>query len=184
MLRKEKGLSLYELLIVLMLISMMAAWCLPSFTSFYHREKTQALKTILRNALSLAKKEALLTRDTIAFCLGHGTECFQQPITSALIYTDTFHDALLHDKTQIRSVIALPPINGTLLLRSFPRYRHAIVFKTNDGIDSDNGSIWFCEQKDTHPQWGISINRAAMIHDLTPNAKGDITDAKGQLLRC
>lgn len=180
----SQGMSLFELLIVLALIGMLAVISVPSLLTLHQNEQGNELKSQLKHALMLTKTEAIATHDTLAFCMGHDNTCASAPITSGLIYTDIFHDGILHDNNQLRGNITFPTFHGELHFRSFPHYRSALLFKARDWVESDNGTFWLCLKKGGKPQWGITINRFAMIHDLTANAKGDILDARGQALMC
>lgn len=182
--QSSQGMSLFELLIVLALIGILAVVSVPSLLTLQHNEQSNELKSQLIHALMLTKAETMATHDTLAFCVGHDNKCASKPITSGLLYADIFHDGILHDNKQILSHITFPAFQGALHFRSFPHYRSALLFKGRDWVESDNGTFWLCLNKSGKPQWGITINRFAMIHDLTANAKGDILDAKGQALTC
>jgi Tfp pilus assembly protein FimT len=181
---RSGGFSLYEALIVCVLVAIIAASSLPSLFAAYQHEESEQLKQQLIHALTLAKSRAEMTRETLAFCLAHKTTCFDSQINNAMIYADTFHDGLLHERQQIRAVINLPKFRGQLYFRSFPKYRRSVLFSPAAWVTSDNGTFWLCTKKAGKPSWAISINRLASIHVISPDADGQILDSKGKALVC
>ena len=181
---KHIGLNLYEVLVVLALMVTLASLSQPILSTILHNQRDETLKTNLKHALLLSKQYAITSHDTLVFCVGHDAKCFKQPITEALLYADTFHDGKLYTRSQLRRSFALPTVKGTLLLRTYPHYRQAILLSAHERLTSDNGTFWFCAHKKRQPTWAVSMNRHGLIHDLTPTANGDIIDAKGNQLAC
>lgn len=184
MIIKQQGMLLYELLIVLTLIGMMATFSLPSLFSTYRHSKSNNLKMQLAHALSLTKRKAALMHNTIAFCIGNHHNCFESPNNVGLLFKDTFGDGVLHHKNQLIDAIMLPDYSGELHFRTFPKYRQSLLFHGETWVESDNGTFWFCPNKNKKPIWGITINRFAMIHELQPNNNDDIIDSSGKALPC
>jgi len=178
----QKGMALSELLIVMMLIAVLAALCSPFLLTMIHNEKSRALKIQLKQAIIFAKQLAITSHDTLAFCVGHDHHCFAKPTTNGLIYVDSFQDGVLHHPAQLKQIIPLPKASGELMLRTFPRYRNAILFHADDRLLSDNGTFWFCANN--KPVWAITINRIAAINEVAPNNAGTILDHQGRPLEC
>ena len=79
--RSEKGFTLVELMIVVVIIGILASIAIPKFSSLISKTKVTEAKTILGNIINLEKTYYLAESSYVAFA--EGADCdaigFQQP---------------------------------------------------------------------------------------------------------
>lgn len=68
MLYKNQGFTLYELLMTLLLVALLAGLAMPSFSSVLARQRQRVEIDALFHALHLARKESIMRRKVVSLC--------------------------------------------------------------------------------------------------------------------
>ena len=74
--RVARGFTLVELMLVIVVLAILLAWGIPSFTDYIARKRIDAAATQLVASVQLARSQAITTGKTVSLCgSSNGTAC-------------------------------------------------------------------------------------------------------------
>jgi prepilin-type N-terminal cleavage/methylation domain-containing protein len=115
--KKQSGLSLIELLIVITIVSIVTLAMIPSMSTFFKNQRTQAAASSLATALRLAKSEAIEHQSYAGVCLSTdntNTDCGTDWDTSStdqknwIVFLDLDSNRQLTNSTKDRVIKIIP----------------------------------------------------------------------------
>ncbi len=157
-----RGFSLVELLIVIVLISIIIVFMVPSYkTTVSHAEESIMSSQLLR-AIHLAQTEAMMRQELITLnkLPGGWQEGYEIRVNEKIL-----HRFLNHKN------------KGQLHWRAFPVHRDNVVFLRTGTTHSENGTFWYCPKNKAKPSWAIVLNQAGRARVVYPNKWGEIENA-------
>ncbi len=167
------GFSLFECLMVSVIIAVLAVVTLPSLSSFWPRSTQYVQSHQLLNAIQLARHEAMMRQLPITLCPSQNkTSCFGQWNNGYIVTTNT---------TLIQP-FDFPSKQGELHFRSFQRNFNFLRFSARGEPMTGNASFWYCSHQTM--AWAIVVNRAGRARLVYPDASGHIVDETASQLVC
>lgn len=175
-----------EALIVLFIISILAALSFPSLHSFFNREYDKTIQLQLLRSIQLARQEAIAQHVLVSLCKSkNGLTCSGDWSDGYLVFNDENKDGIVHDKKQILAVIQQDSQKGTLHLRSYPHYLDYLQFLPTGFMRShNNGTFWYCHEGEVSPVWAIAFSQSGKARVDYPDKKGIIYDSQGKPFEC
>jgi type IV fimbrial biogenesis protein FimT len=163
----KKGFSLFELIIVLTIISIAAAIAIPSLYSLSENSTNRLNAEQLLRAINLARGEAVARHDEVVLCKN----------------VEWQNGYMILNKNQ-KIFIFENRIKGQIHWRAFPIGRNDLRFLPAGFADTENGTFWYCPHADKNPVWAIAVGSSGRARLVLPNFKGNIVDDKGKELVC
>jgi prepilin-type N-terminal cleavage/methylation domain-containing protein len=153
--RNANGVTFLELLVTLVLISVVAAFSWPRFTSFYHAAEAKQLQLTTVHVLNAARLAALTQGRRVLVCLSDdGLRC--APLGKKYWLSVWKAGSEKH----------IMPLNANhvqLHWRVMAENQGGILFTpTTVG----NGRVWACLAGQARPVWVLSMNRFGGVHEL------------------
>lgn len=155
--RNANGVTFLELLVTLVLISVVAAFSWPRFTSFYQAAEAKQLQLTTVHVLNAARLAALTQGKRVLVCLSDdGLRC--APLGKKYWLSVWKTGA---EKPNMRAV----PLNANhvqLHWRVMAENQGGILFTpTTVG----NGRVWACRAGQARPLWVLSMSRFGGVHE-------------------
>jgi len=148
----KSGFTLLEVMIVLVILTIIASFAVPSWRAQLNASEDRALIFELQSAIEFAQHEALINRVSIGICpTKDGLHCEEDWGKELMIFNAK------HENTVIKH-IRLSSMHGKLFWRSYPHYRSFLLMSLTK---NDNGTIWHCH--DDAVQWAIKLNQMGMM---------------------
>jgi prepilin-type N-terminal cleavage/methylation domain-containing protein len=171
---KQLGLTLFEIMIVLMIAGILLAIAVPSYQIFVKKSSQQVLSSQLLRAIELTRHEAIAKGVPVTLCKTENqTACGGDWQSGYLVKTDEHVLYAFRNQTH----------EGKIYWRgSFGD--EALQFSPSGFSDAENGTFWFCEKDEKNPAWAIVVNQAGLSRLLSQNARGKIIDDHGVALKC
>jgi len=171
------------MLTTLTLITILVFISLPAARNFLADAQDQILQQQLLHAIELAKCEAEARHVPIALCASSNqTSCSDHFEDGQLIFLDENEDGTINDHQQIIAVLQTHSHRGRIYSRSFPRYRHYLLFSPAGMLESDNATFWHCH--DNLPIWAIMLNKSGRTRVVPADKNGELKDSLGHSLIC
>ncbi|MFZ3067167.1 MAG: pilus assembly FimT family protein [Gammaproteobacteria bacterium] len=156
---KLQAFTLLEVLMVLTIASILITLSIPSILSFLNHQQETTLQHQLKNILETAHQEASV--GIVAVCRSTNNKACEDTGNNWLVFFDEKDNGVLTDKDKLISVHHLNVKAGTLVLRSFPSYRHYLRFSGGDIVHADNATIGYYKNKKL--VWSLVVNQAGRV---------------------
>lgn len=156
-------------------MTILAVLTLPPLQYFYLTTESTLLQSQLLQEINYAREAAHARKLPIG--VSHSNN---QP---TLIFIDEYKNGLIQNKKQIIQVVSHINYQGELHFRSYPSYRHYLLFLPA-GFSGENGTFWYCQHENAKPSWAMILNQAGRVRVQYPSKDGVIKDGRGQNLLC
>lgn len=174
--------TLIEALVSLSIMIILMSFAFPLGMEFLRHNEDDILQMQLLDAMSLAKFEAKARHQAVALCKSQNQKtCGGNWQNGQLIFIDQYADGVVHDQSQILTVVQMRSSHGGIYWKSFPAYRDYLQFLPQE-LHSDNGTFWHCHAQSA--RWAIILNKAGRARTVYPDECGVIKDSHGQPLKC
>jgi type IV fimbrial biogenesis protein FimT len=183
---KSMGLSLLELLIVVLVLSALLGISLPNLSILMQKTQGELTLRKLANAIQFAKSSAITKNSIVTLCRSRdGIECGGEWRNGVLIFTDTNADREINGEDLLLRYITFPNAVGSINFRAFQNKQYLQL--TSLGFTrNQNGNFTYC------PDSGIAtlasqliINRTARVRFATDtNNDGLKENSRGKPIRC
>ena len=181
----QAAFTLWELLIVLVIVALLMSMAAPSLHQIFLHTHDKILQQQLLNAIEFARVESRIQHLPITVCPSSDhLQCDNNWRRDFLIYINEEGDDYLHDRSQRLAVIQTQFNNGELHWRAYPRYRHFLQFSPDGLIENDNGTFWFCNNENASLLWAVTLSKSAKTRIIYPDSHGIIKDSHGKPLHC
>lgn len=184
---RARAFTVVELLVALALTAVTASFALPAMQGLVADYRAAAAMNQIVGAVSFARAQAMLLRQTVTLCPASGGACLgrQQWHRGALVFVDRQADGRLdpHD----RPLRAFPPLapGERLYWRAF-RQRSYLQFRPRGYTRWQNGSFLYCPPDDDARRARMAIvnlpGRVRQARDR--NGDGIVENASGRNVRC
>jgi type IV fimbrial biogenesis protein FimT len=184
---KQLGLTLVELISVLVITTLVTSMAIPSMVRIHTRSKATSGVNWIIGAVNFTRHAAINLRITTTICPSSGKElkCGGEWHDGVILFTDHNSDAILNGKDFLVERIRRESFDGTLKWRAF-RNRKYLQMTPSGYTNYQNGNFVYCpKNRDLHFARQIVINvqgRARVLHSR--NDAGIMTDRRGRPLRC
>ncbi|MEM8500594.1 MAG: GspH/FimT family pseudopilin [Pseudomonadota bacterium] len=167
--RRQHGLTLLELMIVLIMVSILAALAGPSFTGSINRSQVNGMRDGLASAFQFARSEALKRKGPVTACSSADqATCSGNWQNGWIIFSDVDGDGALDGGEQILQVKY-----GEDGLNAYASAANAVTFSSIGRAVAGDGSYGFC-----HP------HQNTVGKSLTVTVTGALNRSKEVLTGC
>ncbi|AWM58981.1 prepilin-type N-terminal cleavage/methylation domain-containing protein [Stutzerimonas stutzeri] len=151
---RNQGFTLIELIVTLAVLGIAVAIAIAAFGEMIERNRQEALKDEVENALHTARTHAILQRRTIEICgSGNGKICSSSWTDGWLIRTPS---GQIVQRTQLHA--------HTLRWRGFSS---SIRFRDNGTSPTSNGRFFQCHKQQV--AWQLILNRQGRVRPGLPS---------------
>jgi type IV fimbrial biogenesis protein FimT len=159
--RYQKAFSLFELLITLGIISIIATLAIPNWKSLLSQVENHTLRIQLQRTLAYARSQALLRGVKVTLC-GAGKnhqQCATQWLDGILVFTDADGSATITSPDQILHIITGQPEHGELHWRSSFKKSY-LQIQPGGMTNGENGTFWYCDHHAAAASWALVVSLA------------------------
>lgn len=159
------GLSLLELLITLMIISVFVLIAVPSFSHYRARLEYQNLYYAIHQQIQIARSQALISHQDVVICSSNDLIHCQnkQWSTGLLVYIDINKDRLLNPDEIIISRLDTDLKFGNLNWYGNASHPEQLVFQSDTGLPrGSNGRFRYCSL--SHSNLHVDLQLSQMGH--------------------
>lgn len=182
---KRKGFSLIELMIVIAIISIIAALAVPSFENIIRKQKVIGEANRLFSLLYFAKSEAIKRNVVITICKSDNrVECGGTWSDGWIVFVDSNKDG---DRSVSETVISMGRIAGDYRLSWTAFGSNNYIRFTDKGLTlGQNGTFKLCPNDgDARFARAVVISKTARVRlSKDSNSDGIYEDASGNALNC
>jgi len=183
---QSRGITLFELLLALSVVSVLGAISLPNFRSLAQSISGEVTLRRLANAVQLGKSSAITQGTMITLCpLSDGPECGRDWHDGLRIFSDVNGNRRVDPQESIIRQIGFPESNGRLRFRAFQNKQYLQI--TSLGITrNQNGNFTYCPiSGESSFARQLIINRTARLR-FAQDSDGDgiREDSRGRPLDC
>ncbi len=186
MLRTIRGLTLIELLFVILLLCILLSLSLPSFSTLVNQKKSDIVIKQVQQAVELGKVTAITDSETVTMCKSNnGAQCGGKWQDGIIVFSDHNRDRKINQDDELIRYITFPELDGNLSWRAFQN-RQYLQFTPQGFTRYQNGSFVFCPNNNkAELARQLVINRTARAR-ITIDSDGDglREDATGAPIRC
>lgn len=181
-----RGVTLLELLVVVLLLSILTGISLPGFQHLIEQKKADIAIGRLGHAIELARTFAITTGHLVTLCRSaNGEDCGGQWRDGTIIFTDRNGDRRINQDDKLLHYVRFPDINGSIHWRAFQNRQYLQI--TNMGFTRyQNGNFTYCpNNKKSELARQLIINRTARIRYASDSdGDGIREDSSGRPIRC
>lgn len=183
--KKFAAYTLLETLIVLSIVSILMSLTILSLQSTLNQENANILESQLITAIETAEQSARANFSPVIFCPSNNhSACSTTWLNDWIVFIDKEEKAKVEDAGQIISLIQPNTKHGQLYWRAFPQYRGYLLFLPKTLTTSDNGTFWYCRERDKSPAWALVLNKSGRTRKVAPDKYGNVKDSQGNNLSC
>jgi len=167
----QTGLTLVELVITLVLLSILATWATPSFTSWLEHSRRTAQANDLLGFFVLARQQSILSGRIVTLCpVDSDLKCSRDWNGSLYAFYDPANRRQITSQDQIIRILP-PPDSGRRFVRSLSQ--SYFQYRPDGMIYSDLGNITWCpDNGDSRQSAHLIISRGGRIR-LARDTDGD-----------
>ncbi len=176
--KRKRGFSLFELLFVLALCSLLCGFLWPSWKSFFTQVRNQDLLSRLERVLRFVRQEAVLRGQKMTLCASQDQRhCSENWKEGLLVLSEEggFEQHLIR-------VFQFSPSEGELHFRAFPRHQQTCEFLPSGETNHENGTFWYCEG--TQALWALLLSQSGQWRIVYARQNKQLRDERGQPLLC
>jgi type IV fimbrial biogenesis protein FimT len=167
--RQQKAFSLFELLITISIICIIATLAIPNFKNLLRQAENQTLRIQLQRTLAYARSQAMLHGVKVTLCGAskNHQHCASQWRDGILVFTDADGSAAITSPDQILHIITGQAEHGELHWRSSFKESY-LQIQPNGLTNGENGTFWYCEHHATAASWAVIVSltgRARVVND-------------------
>lgn len=167
--QRQRGLTLLELMIVLIMVSILAVLAGPSFTGSISRSEVNSMRDGLASAFQFARSEALKRKGPVTACSSTDqASCSGAWQNGWIVFSDTDGDGALDGGEQILLVEY-----GTDGVNAYASAANSVTFSSIGRATAGAGAYGFC-----HP------HQNTVGKSLTVTVTGALTRSKDTLTGC
>jgi type IV fimbrial biogenesis protein FimT len=182
----QKGFTLFEMIVVLLIISILGVLAVPSYDWQQRNSEVKRVDSLIRSILLLSRTSSLLLRQRVVVCgSSQGTTCDQQWKAGILSFVDADQDGQFSDGTD--AIVQFEPLRlryGDLSWKGFGNRSYIRYEATTGTPNASNGSITYCTDE---PQFNrqLALSRMGRVR-LTGDQNNDglHEDTQGRVIRC
>lgn len=182
--RKNRGFSLLELMIVVVVAAILMNIAAPSFTSFISNQERKSALYGLMGMFAFAREHAVMTGAIVTVCpLDATNTCGGDWNGDVHAFLDPNNTRKLSSNEALLRTIS-PSGNGRLIVRSLNR--SFFQFRPSGLTHSDLGNVTWCPKSgDTSLAGQIIISRGGRVRVARDTDNDGIPeDSKGRPIRC
>lgn len=180
------GLTLFELLFTLLMLSLLLGIALPDFTDLLEKKRSDNNIRTLMTALELARTSAIVNNSLVTLCRSNnGQTCGGQWKDGILVFVDYDGDRKIEQQDRIVRYMTFPGLHGELYWRAFQNRQYLQI--TAQGFTRyQNGNFTFCpDSGDPRHARQIILNRTGRFRQAgDSDGDGIREDSRGRPLRC
>lgn len=181
----QNGMTLIELVIVMVLVGLLASTAIPAFTELTESTRNRAEVNDLMGFLRLARQEAVRSGKTHTLCPldSTGAACGKDWTKPVLLFEDPYSQRTIDTTTVILRTLT-PPQRGTLTIKSLNS--SYFQFKPDGRLGGHAGNITWCpDSGDAKHAAHIIISPAGRIRLATDvNNDGLVENSAGAPISC
>lgn len=162
------GFSLFEILVTVLLIGIIAAIMIPSQKCFLQSSNAKIAGAQLFHAIEVTRSEAILNGKTVTLSkTGEWYSGYVIKLDNKILYSfkNSFSD-------------------GIIYWRAFPSNQKDINFLASGYSAAQNGTFWFCYKGRQTPEWAIVLNQGGRARMVYPDRRGKIYDGNEIVIKC
>lgn len=184
------GFSFYEMLIVLLIVSILLTIAYPTYQSLMKRTDAELMRHEILQLIHLAQMTAVTKHLSVIICKSHdGEHCNRNEDANENKNINVQDGAIVMtladgDYQNSNVIYVAAKGRGQLEWRSYPRYRDAVLFSPNGTLASDNSTFWYCQKENAHPLFAIFLSHSGRTRVVTPDQNHLIYDAKKKEIQC
>jgi type IV fimbrial biogenesis protein FimT len=182
----RRGLSLIELLVSLLILSIVLGMAMPNFASLLHSISSDVTMRKLASAIQVGRSAAITNSATVTLCRSQdGLACGGAWQEGVLIFTDGNRNRIIDDDDLLVRYVKLPNSEGHIRFRAFQNKQY-LQLSSLGFTHSQNGNFTYCpfsgEGKFARQ---LIVNRAARMR-FAQDSDGDEVreDSRGRPLDC
>ncbi len=181
--KKVIGLTLFELLVALSLISVLVALAIPAFSHFVSRQRADADIRRVYQALHFSRVAAVDINAVVSLCPANeeGSSCARDWAAGMIAFVDANADGRRQPEERLLRYFAALADSSTLQWRAFGS-RFFVRFRAEGAITSQNGSFTYCGARNDaryarqvvvartgRPRFAIDSNNDDILEDAAGN---------------
>lgn len=140
----QRGVTLVELVLVISIIAIVAAYAAPSLSPIIENSQRRAVINDTLAFLAMGRQEAVINRQVVTLCpLKDDNRCGRDWSMPLTLFSDPDNQRSISHREQIIRVLP-PPSYGQLKVRSFSR--SYFQYRPDGMIYSDLGNITWCPE--------------------------------------
>lgn len=184
--RFDKAFTLIELLITLLILSILLAVGLPSFSTLVETKKSIDTITRVKQAVETAKVSAIVNGRVVTLCKSQdGEKCGGSWEQGIIAFTDANADRIINQDDKLIRYFTFPEAEGSIHWRAFQNRQYLQI--TSQGFTRhQNGNFTYCPfNKKKYLARQLIINRTARVrYTKDSNGDGIFEDSSGKPIRC
>ncbi|OGT46523.1 MAG: hypothetical protein A3E83_01295 [Gammaproteobacteria bacterium RIFCSPHIGHO2_12_FULL_41_20] len=182
---KSNGLSLFELLTVLIIVAIIAGFAMPSLRDLLQTSYADVQRDQLLQVIQLARSEALLRGVSVSLCKSADQKiCGGAWDQGQIVFVDDQESGEVQQREQVIAVFTGASQYAHLYWRAFPRRQAYLQFLADGTTHAENGTFWYCMSSHPYPRWAIVIGKSGRAREVYPDQHGKIIDGRGEVLQC
>jgi len=182
----DKAFTLIELLITLLILSILLAIGLPSFSSLVETRKSDMTVAKIKQAVEVAKVSAVVNGRIVTLCKSQdGIKCGGSWEQGIITFTDANADRTINQDDKLIRYFTFPEAEGRIHWRAFQNRQYLQI--TSQGFTKfQNGNFTYCPfNKKSYLARQLVINRTARArYTMDSDGDGVQEDSNGKPIRC